>query len=65
MEQPYLATRQFLRDEEGVTIVEYALMAALIALGVAVTVILVRDQIVTLFSRIRDCLQTPIGPGCS
>ena len=29
MEKTFLATRNFLRDEEGVTIIEYALMAAL------------------------------------
>jgi pilus assembly protein Flp/PilA len=59
MNKVSLATRNFLRDEEGVTIIEYALMAALIALGVVATVILVKDELISVFSKIRDCLKTP------
>lgn len=59
MNKVSLATRNFLRDEEGVTIIEYALMAALIALGVVATVILVKNELVSVFSKIVDCLQTP------
>ena len=65
MKQLYLATRRFLRDEEGVTIIEYALMAALIALGVVVTVILVKDQLVILFNTIKNCLAGPTSATCA
>ena len=59
MNQLFNATRQFLRDEEGVTIIEYALMAALIALGVVATVILVKNELVVLFTKVKNCLATP------
>ena len=59
MEKTFLATRNFLRDEEGVTIIEYALMAALIALGVVATVLLVKAELVNVFTKITNCLKTP------
>lgn len=65
MNKVFLATRNFLSDEEGVTIIEYALIAALIALGVVATVVLVRDQLNTLFTRIKNCLASPSGATCS
>ena len=58
MNQLFTATRRFLLDEEGVTIIEYALMAALIALGVVTTVLLVKTELVTLFTKIKNCLST-------
>lgn len=65
MDKLFLATRDFLRDEEGVTIIEYALMAALIALGVVATVILVKTELVNVFNKIIACLQNPSGTACS
>ncbi len=65
MNKVFLATRSFLADEEGVTIIEYALIAALIALGVVATVILVRGALVDLFNRIRGCLASPTAANCS
>jgi pilus assembly protein Flp/PilA len=56
MKQLYLATGKFLRDEEGVTVIEYALIAALLALAVAVTVAAVGNQLNTLFTRVKNCL---------
>ena len=38
MEKFILATRQFLQDEEGVTAIEYGLIAALIAVVIIVSV---------------------------
>ena len=63
MNQLITASRRFLLDEEGVTIIEYALMAALIALGVVATVILVKNELVTLFTKIKNCLTTPLVDG--
>ena len=55
----FLTTRKFLLDEEGVTIIEYALMAALIALGVAATVILLKTALTDTFTKIINCIKTP------
>ena len=63
MNKVFFAVCKFLNDEEGVTIIEYALMAALIALGVVATVILVKDELVSVFSRIKACLATPATSG--
>ena len=63
MKQLFSASRNFLRDEEGVTIIEYALMAALIALGVVVVVISVKAELVILFNKIKNCLATPTVTG--
>jgi pilus assembly protein Flp/PilA len=65
MNKFFLATRDFLCEEEGVTIIEYALMAALIALGVVATVILVKDELKTTFNKIIGCLSNPSGAVCS
>jgi len=65
MDKLILATRRFLRDEEGVTIIEYALIAALIAMGVVATVILVRTALVDLFDKIRACLAAPNATNCT
>jgi pilus assembly protein Flp/PilA len=56
MKRLCLATRQFLREEKGVTVIEYALIAALLALAVAVTVVAVGNQLNTLFSKVQNCL---------
>lgn len=59
MNKVFLATRKFLSDEEGVTAVEYGLIAALIAVAVVATVYLVGQQLKTTFDKIRTCLLTP------
>jgi pilus assembly protein Flp/PilA len=59
MEKFALAIRKFARDEEGVTIIEYALMAALIAVGVAVAVLSIRTELNTLFGKIAACVKNP------
>ena len=64
MNKVFLATRNFLCDEEGVTIIEYALMAALIALGVVAMVIIMRNELNTLFNKIRNCLAAPSNTTC-
>ena len=65
MNQLLIATRKFLRDEEGVTIIEYALMAALIALGVVGTVIAMRTQLNALFNKIATCLTNATATNCN
>lgn len=50
------ATRRFLRDEEGVTAIEYGLIAALIAVGIIIAVTLVGDRLVLVFEAIAAAL---------
>ncbi len=64
MEKFVLAVRKFASDEEGVTAVEYGLIAALIAVAVVVTVAAVGTQLNTLFGKIKDCLTIPRGATC-
>lgn len=59
MNEVFLATRNFLRDEEGVTAVEYGLIAALIAVAVIATVYLIGQELKSVFQSIVNCLKTP------
>lgn len=59
MENFVLATRRFLRDEEGVTAIEYGLIAALIAVMIIVGASLVGTELNNLFTNIGNCLATP------
>ena len=47
---------RFLKEDDGVTMIEYGLIAAIIAIGVLLTLQGVRDVLVTLFGRVRDAL---------
>lgn len=49
--------KKFYKDESGATMVEYAIMVALIAIAVAATVILVGNEMNTMFSEVIACLQ--------
>lgn len=51
------AAKQFARDEEGVTAIEYGLIAALIAVVIVGTVKVVGTELDGIFVKIRDCLQ--------
>jgi len=59
MEKFALATRRFMRDEEGVTAIEYGLIASLIAVAIVVAAGLVGTNLSTLFTSIAGCLATP------
>ena len=65
MKQLINSTRKFLRDEEGVTMIEYGLIAALIALAVVATVVTVGTQLNTLFARIKNCLAGLTNTACA
>lgn len=52
MEKFVLATRRFMRDEEGVTAIEYGLIAALIAVAIIVGAGLVGTNLNQLFTDI-------------
>ena len=57
-----LATRQFLKDEDGVTAIEYGLIAALIAVTIIVSVTVVGDQLVLVFTKVSDSLKAALAP---
>ena len=48
--------KRFFKDESGATMVEYAILVALIAVAVVVTVLLVRDALNDTFTSISECL---------
>ncbi|OGA98845.1 MAG: pilus assembly protein [Burkholderiales bacterium RIFCSPHIGHO2_12_FULL_61_11] len=62
MEKFVLATRRFLRDEEGVTAIEYGLIAALIAVVIIGAVTLVGDGLNTVFNTIQTELNGAAAP---
>jgi len=48
---------EFLRDEEGVTAIEYALIAALIAVAIIAGVTLVGTEVSKTFSEVGSAIQ--------
>lgn len=48
---------RFLKDESGATMVEYAILVALIAVAVIATVVLVGQEIDTKFNEVLTALQ--------
>jgi pilus assembly protein Flp/PilA len=54
-----LAARQFLHDEEGVTAIEYGLIASLIAVAIIVSVTLIGGNLNNVFNYIAGKLTTP------
>ena len=57
MKQFLNALQRFVRDEEGVTAIEYALIATLIAIAVIATVTLVGSQLNSVFNTICAALK--------
>ena len=55
----------FMREEAGVTAIEYGLIAALIALVIAAAVILVGNQLKIVFQKIGNCLTAPSATTCA
>jgi len=50
------ATKQFVRDEEGVTAIEYGLIAALIAVVIIAAVRIVGTELVAVFTSVSNAL---------
>ena len=63
MSKLILAANRFIRDEEGVTAIEYGLIAALIAIVIVVGVAATGQSLNTLFGEIATCLANPAS-GC-
>ena len=57
--------KKFYKDESGATMVEYAIMVALIAIAVAATVILVGQEMTAMFETVRTCLESPSSANCT
>jgi pilus assembly protein Flp/PilA len=49
----------FVRDEDGATMIEYALLVALIAIVVAAALVTLGTAVKTKFSSVSDCVATP------
>lgn len=66
MDKLILATRRFLRDEEGVTAIEYGLIAALIAIVIILAVTAVGTTLKTVFCDVATALNADVAPtGCA
>lgn len=59
------AISRFLRDEEGVTAIEYGLIAALIAVVIIAAVTLVGTRLSCTFNRIAACLINSTSAACT
>ena len=59
MKNLQMAVKRFWADEEGVTAIEYGLLAALIAVVIIAGAALVGTNLNTLFTDIGGCLANP------
>jgi pilus assembly protein Flp/PilA len=55
--------RQFVREEDGVTAIEYGLIAALISVVIIASVTSVGNNLNAVFQFISDALNTALGGG--
>lgn len=61
MNNLHMAVKRFWADEEGVTAIEYGLIAALIAVVIIASVTIVGTQLRAVFTRIGDALKTALA----
>ena len=54
--------KRFIRDEDGVTAIEYGLIAALIAVVIIASVTLVGTNLDAVFGAVGTALSTAVGP---
>ena len=59
MEKLVMIARNFVREEDGVTAIEYGLLAALIAVAITVGANLLGQRLNNLFTAIANCISTP------
>ena len=55
MKNLIIGVKRFIDDEQGVTAIEYGLIAALIAVTIIVAAALVGTRLTCLFNRVADC----------
>lgn len=54
--------QKFIREEDGVTAIEYGLIAALIAVVIIVAVTLIGTNLKAVFEAVADALKVPAAP---
>jgi pilus assembly protein Flp/PilA len=59
MKKIHTTLAAFMRDEDGATMIEYALLVALIAIVVAAGLVTLGTAIKTKYSSVSDCVTTP------
>jgi pilus assembly protein Flp/PilA len=59
-----MSIKRFVKDEEGVTAIEYGLIAALIAVVIAVAVVTVGTNLNIVFTSIATCLSGLSAASC-
>jgi pilus assembly protein Flp/PilA len=57
------AIMNFIREEEGVTAIEYGLIAALIAIVIVASVQIAGTQLNIIFKKVANCLTAAAGTG--
>ena len=57
--------QSFVREEDGATMIEYALLAVLIAMVVAIAAITLGQAISNQFGKVSTCSNTPTAGNCS
>jgi len=62
MKNLYIGIQRFLHDEEGVTAIEYALIAALISVVAATVLTTVGTNVRTVFCGVRDAIDGTPSP---
>ena len=65
MENLIAGVKRFISDEEGVTAIEYGLIAALIAIVIIIATALVGTRLNCMFQRVADCLSGPAVGTCA
>ena len=55
--------KNFIQEEDGVTAIEYGLIAALIAVGIIITVKAVGADLNTVFAKVSTELKAAVTPG--
>ena len=56
--------KNFIHEEDGVTAIEYGLIAALVAVGIVVGASAAGIALNGLFQRLGDCMTTPTSVTC-
>ena len=59
-----MSIKRFVKDEEGVTAIEYGLIAALIAVVIAAAVVVVGTSLNIVFTTIATCLSGLSAASC-
>lgn len=59
------AIRNFIQEEDGVTAIEYGLIAALVAVAIIAGATALGTSLNGIFQRLADCIAAPTGGACA